>query len=206
MLYGIGLFLTAVFAITGALAAEKKDMDLFSVVILGLVTALGGGTIRDVIVGHSPVFWATDVNYLWVSLIAVIIFFFVVRIYRLPQKLLLIADAAGVALFNIQAINMTLNYGFAVSVAITMGITTGIAGGIIRDLLCHEKPLMLRRELYATPLLFGGLLFVVLRHYNVNSDITFWVGVLSAFFFRLAAIQYNFSYPHFLVYQTRPRP
>lgn len=204
VIYISGLVAIAVFSLTGFMSSEKKDVDIFSVLVLGLITALGGGTIRDVILDRSPVFWVADTNYFWVSCLTSFLFFFAgKRIFS--HKMLLIADAIGVSLFNIQALEMTLRMNYTGEIAIVMGIITGIAGGIIRDVLIQEKPLVLRRELYATPLLAGGMLYLLLRKFDVSADIAFWSGIISAFLIRLAAIQYHLYFPDFLVYKSHKR-
>lgn len=202
-LYIIGLLSVGVFSVTGIMAAEKKNVDIFGVLMLSFVTALGGGTIRDVLLGRYPIFWITDVNYLWAVIISTVFFFFSNRIFKFPDKLLLIMDALGVSLFNILAINMTMSMNYHWIIALIMGIMTGIAGGIIRDMMTNATPLALRRELYATPLLIGGLLFIFLRQYNIPYDIAFWSGFISSLLIRLASIQYDLYYPAFLMYKSR---
>jgi len=108
VIYILNQLAIAIFSATGVLAAEKKKMDIFSVVVLGLVTALAGGTIRDMILFRKPVFWIADINYFWISLLASIFFFFFTRIPFVSYKTLLVADAIGVSMFNIQAIEITL--------------------------------------------------------------------------------------------------
>ena len=117
--------------------------------------------------------------------------------------MLLIADAIGVSLFNIQALEMTLQMDYTGEIAVIMGIMTGIAGGIMRDILIHEKPLLLRRELYATPLLIGGLVYLLLKKLGIGGEIVFWSGIISALLIRLAAIQYHLYFPEFLIYKKK---
>lgn len=202
IIYISGLIAIAVFSLTGFMTSEKKDIDIFSVVVLGLITALAGGTVRDVILDRSPVFWIADTNYFWVSCLASLFFFFAGKKF-FSYKMLLIADAIGVSLFNIQALEMTLRMNYTGEIAIVMGIITGIAGGIIRDVLIQEKPLVLRRELYATPLLAGGMLYLLLKKFDVSADIAFWSGIISALLIRLAAIQYHLYFPEFLIYKKK---
>lgn len=202
IIYISGLLAIAVFSVTGFMTSEKKDIDIFSVVVLGLITALAGGTIRDVILDRSPVFWIADTNYFWVSCAASVFFFFFAGKIFFSYKMLLVADAIGVSLFNIQALEMTLQMNYTGEIAIVMGIITGIAGGIMRDVLTQEKPLLLRRELYATPLLIGGIVYLLLKKLDISGDIVFWSGIISALLIRLAAIQYHLYFPEFLMYKS----
>ncbi|MGF1517005.1 MAG: trimeric intracellular cation channel family protein [Nodosilinea sp.] len=150
----------AVFAVSGVLSAARQRLDIFSIVVVGLLTAVGGGTLRDVIL-NVPVFWLLDLTSFWVALGASFATFVGIRfILQLPLRLLSYLDAMGVALFAVQAIDKTLLFGYPAPVAVVMGLVTSIAGGIIRDVVTHRPTLLLSRELYATPILLGGMLYV----------------------------------------------
>ncbi|WP_035986893.1 trimeric intracellular cation channel family protein [Leptolyngbya sp. KIOST-1] len=152
----------AVFAISGVLSATRQRLDIFSIVVVGLLTAIGGGTLRDVIL-DVPVFWLEDLTAFWVAIAASAMTFVGIRfILKLPLRLLSYLDAMGVALFAVQAIDKTLAIGHPAAVAVVMGLITSIAGGIIRDVVTHRPTLLLSRELYATPIVLGGILYVVL--------------------------------------------
>jgi uncharacterized membrane protein YeiH len=152
----------AVFAISGVLSAAQQRLDIFSIVVVGLLTAIGGGTLRDLIL-DVPVFWLEDLTAFWVALGASFATFAGIRlILRLPLRLLSYLDAMGVALFAIQAIDKTLAFGHPAAVAVVMGLVTSIAGGILRDVVTHRPTLLLSRELYATPIVLGGILYVVM--------------------------------------------
>jgi uncharacterized membrane protein YeiH len=159
MLAQVGI---AVFAMSGVLSATRQRLDIFSIVIVGLVTAIGGGTLRDMIL-DVPVFWLVDLTAFWVAIAASFTTFIGIRfILRLPLRLLSYLDAMGVALFSVQAIDKTLSFGYPAAVAVVMGLITSIAGGIIRDVVTHRPTLLLSRELYATPIVLGGILYTVL--------------------------------------------
>ncbi|HSM83432.1 MAG TPA: trimeric intracellular cation channel family protein [Nodosilinea sp.] len=152
----------AVFAISGVLSATRQRLDIFSIVVVGLLTAIGGGTLRDVIL-DVPVFWLEDLTAFWVAIAASAATFLGIRlILKLPRRLLSYLDAMGVALFAVQAIDKTLAFGHPAAVAVVMGLITSIAGGILRDVVTHRPTLLLSRELYATPIVLGGMLYVVL--------------------------------------------
>jgi len=152
----------AVFAVSGVLSAAQQRLDIFSVVVVGLLTAIGGGTLRDVIL-DVPVFWLLDLTTFWVALGASFATFLGFRfLLKLPPRILAYLDAMGVALFSVQAIDKTLSLGHPAAVAVVMGLITSIAGGILRDVVTHRPTMLLSRELYATPIVLGGILYVLL--------------------------------------------
>lgn len=201
MLYYLGLLGMAAFSITGVIAAGKKDMDLFSIVLLGVVTAIGGGTLRDIILDTSPVFWIGDLSYLWVSLVASVIAFFCVGIITRLYPLFLYLDAFGLALFTIVAAENTLNLGFSNTIAVAMGLITGITGGMLRDVLTGKMPLLLCKEFYATPALVGAICFVSLQHIFPAHDYIKLYCVAIIFVLRFLAIHYGLYYPSWLRYR-----
>jgi uncharacterized membrane protein YeiH len=160
LLYYFGFIGIAAFAVTGVIAAGKRDMDIFSIVLLGVVTALGGGTLRDIILDTNPIFWIADLSYLWVSLVAAVVTFFSVRLFSRFLKLFLYIDAFGLALFTILATESTINHGFGYTIAVLMGLVTGITGGMLRDIFTGRRPLLLGRQFYATPALLGAVFLV----------------------------------------------
>ncbi|HEX8027074.1 MAG TPA: trimeric intracellular cation channel family protein [Vicinamibacterales bacterium] len=160
--YYLEMIGTAVFAITGVLAVTRRGLDIVGAVVLGIVTALGGGTVRDLIIG-SPPFWIGDFNYVWSALIGALVAFWIGSAFRNAYRGLLYLDAIGAALFAIAAANKVLLLGLSGPVAVTMGVLTGIGGGLIRDVLAGRQTLLMSREIYATPILFGCIAFVALR-------------------------------------------
>jgi uncharacterized membrane protein YeiH len=196
--YYQGLIYVVVFAITGVLAVGRKDVDLFGVVMLGLITALGGGTIRDVLL-DIRVFWVQDFNYVWVGTLAALAAFFGVRNFGLQTlyRPLLYLDAVGVALFCVQTIDRVLAMKRGAPVAVLMGMILGIGGGLIRDVLAGRPTLLMGKEIYATPLLLGGILYVVLlaRFRHLPSSL---VAVIFMIGFRWAAIRWDLTYPRVL--------
>ena len=201
MIYYLGLLGIAAFSITGVIAAGKKDMDIFSIVLLGVVTALGGGTLRDIIIDASPVFWIADLAYLWVSLAASALTFFLIRYVNHVFRLLLFIDALGLSLFTVLATEKTLNLGFSSPVAVLMGVVTGIAGGMIRDILTGRMPLLLGKEFYATPALLGAITFTLLGEYTPSQDVSRLCAIGVIFALRASAIQWGLYYPRWLVYR-----
>ncbi len=188
---------TAVFAITGALAAGRKRMDIFGVVVLGFVTALGGGTIRDLILGVHPVFWISDTRYLAVCVIAGIATFVIAQRWKFPSKALMYADGVGLAVFTVIGFQKGFQVTHSYSIAIVMGVTTGVAGGIIRDVLSGEIPLILRREIYASASLSGAGLLVLMSYLQLPEPYSFSAAVLAILVVRIAALRWDLALPHF---------
>lgn len=153
---------TAVFAVTGVLAVTRRGLDIFGAAVLGMVTALGGGTVRDVIIGVPP-FWLGDVNYVWAAAAGALAAFWIGARFRNTYRGLLYLDGVGAALFAMTAANKVLMHGLSEPVAVIMGVLTGIGGGLIRDVLAGRPTLLMSREIYATPILLGCVAFVVLR-------------------------------------------
>ncbi len=197
LLYWLDLFGIIVFALSGALMAGRYKLDPFGVVVLAAVTAIGGGTIRDVIL-QTPVFWVIQPYYLYVILITALLTIIIVRQpKRIPKRFLLIADAFGLALFAVVGTQKSLYLGAPFSVAIVMGTITGVAGGMIRDVLCNVIPMILRQEIYALAAMLGGSLFVGLRFLSWSENEATIVAVLGALLLRLAAIYWQVSLPAF---------
>ncbi|MBU0960494.1 MAG: trimeric intracellular cation channel family protein [Proteobacteria bacterium] len=203
MIYYLGLIGIAAFSITGVIAAGKKDMDIFSIVLLGVVTALGGGTLRDILLDVNPVFWIADLSYLWVSLLASILTFFLIRYVTHVLRLLLFIDAFGLALFTVLATEKTIGLGFTAPVAVLMGLITGIAGGMIRDLLTGRMPLLLGKEFYATPALLGAMVFSILTFYFPLHNLNRLCAITVIFIVRASAIQWGLYYPKWLTYHRK---
>lgn len=195
MIYLLDLFGVAVFAVSGALAAGRKKLDLFGVCVLGLVTAVGGGTLRDLLLGIDPVFWISDPYYVYVAVGASFVTFVGVRYRQPPGRLLLIADALGLAVFAMIGTDKSLQLGVAPVIAVIMGVMTGVAGGMVRDILSGEIPLILRREIYATAALCGAAAFVVLSHLFPNDPLNPIAAALLTLSLRLTAIRWGISLP-----------
>ena len=203
MVYILGLIGIAAFSMTGVMAAGKKDMDIFSIVLLGVVTALGGGTMRDIIINADPVFWIKDLSYLWVSVAAAVITFFLIKHIRHMYRMLLFIDAFGLSLFTILAAEKVLDLGFSNPVAVLMGVVTGIAGGMIRDVLTGRMPLLLGKEFYATPALAGAIVYALLNHTVPLHPYNRLYAIGLVFILRSLAIQWGLYYPKWLTFRER---
>lgn len=198
--YYLNIAAIIVFAITGALAAiqSKKEMDIIAVIILGVVTAVGGGTARDVILDFD-VFWVKDPSMLVTAVAASIVTFFFRSAIKKSFTLLLYLDALGNALLLMSVMKKVSAAGFGWEIAITAGVLTAIGGGLIRDVLTGRTNLLLSRELYATPILVGALLYVLLMLF-IPDSIALQLGiVIFIFLFRAAAIRFDLSLPQWLI-------
>lgn len=203
MFYLFDLFGVIVFAITGSLAAGKKQLDLFGGMVLALVTALGGGTLRDLILGNDPIFWIADLTYIYLVIATAVAVFIIARYRKLPERTLLIADAFGLAIFSVLGAEVALQANAPGLVAIIMGMLTGVAGGIIRDILSNEIPLILQQEIYATAAIAGATVFVLLKQFSMLSQFNLALAAAVTLSLRLAAIKWKFSLPVFLTNQDK---
>ncbi|QGS50679.1 trimeric intracellular cation channel family protein [Shewanella putrefaciens] len=197
-IYFFDLCGTAVFALSGALAAGRHRMDPFGVIVLASVTAIGGGSIRDALIGATPVFWIRDPNYIIVILATVLACLLLVRRPRkVPEYILPVADAFGLALFTVIGAEKALNMGLSGMIAVVMGLITGVGGGIIRDLLCRQIPMVLRTEIYATASIIGGIGYTVSLTYGMNEKTALFLAMTSTLIIRLSAIKWHLSLPAF---------
>jgi uncharacterized membrane protein YeiH len=194
---------TAVFAITGVLAVTRRGLDVFGALVLGIVTALGGGTVRDVIIGTPP-FWIGDFNYVWVAASGALSAFWIGEAFRNAFRGLLYLDALGAALFAITAANKVLLLNLGGPVAVTMGVLTGIGGGLIRDVLAGRPTLLMSREIYATPILLGCVAFVVVRNAAPAFPYPGAIAFTIIFGLRALAIYRHLEMPAWLTHRDRP--
>ncbi|MDZ4685084.1 MAG: trimeric intracellular cation channel family protein [Planctomycetaceae bacterium] len=185
-------------AATGALAARGKRVDLFAVIVLGLVTAVGGGTLRDLVL-DVPVFWIVDANFILSGSAAAFLAFFVVRYTHPPQPMLQIADAFGLAFVTMLGTSKTWQLEYAAPVCVVLGVTTGVAGGMIRDVLCGEIPLVFRTQiyLYATAAMVGAMVYLTAAALWPKHPANLIVGAAVILTLRLAALRWQIRLPEF---------
>ena len=193
------LLAVAVFAVTGALVASRKQMDVFGFVLLGTVTGIGGGTVRDLLLG-LPVFWVREPTYLVVCVVVSAIVFFTAHIPDSRYRLLLWLDALGLAAVAVIGADKALDHGHGPIVAVAMGVITAAFGGIIRDVLGGESPLVLRRDIYVTAAFAGAGVFAGLAALGVEAGLAATAGFLAGFALRACAIQLRWTLP---VYKPR---
>lgn len=196
LLYTIAIAAVAVNASSGVLEAGRRPFDLFGMVVVALAAALGGGSLRDVLLDRT-VFWIADQTYLIAAIAAGLATFTLVRLVRLPAKLFLLPDAIGLALFTVSGTQAALSVGAPWLVASLMGVVTGVFGGILRDMLCNEVPLVFTGELYATASWAGALLLVGLISYDIPTSWAAIAGGTLVLVIRLGAIMCKWRLPVF---------
>ena len=194
-------------AMTGALAAGRERMDLVGVVIVASVTAIGGGSIRDVLLGHYPLIWVEHPSYLALVGLAAVVTVVVAPIMRHFRVLFLGLDALGLAVFAIIGARIALEMGHGVIIAVAAAVITGVFGGVMRDLLCDRVPLVFRQELYASVAILAALVFVGLTAAGVPENWGATITLVVGFSLRVAAIRFKLGLPVFDYYQeTEHRP
>lgn len=185
---------TFAFAISGIRLASAKKFDWFGAYVVGAVTAVGGGTLRDILLNTTP-FWMTQASYLVISALA-LLFVLVFRRYVIRlNNTFFIFDAVGLGLFAVVGIAKTLDFGFPFWTAIIMGMITGAFGGMIRDILINEEPLIFRKDIYALACVFGGVVYYICYRCNLPTDITQLASAVSVFLTRVLSVKYHISLP-----------
>lgn len=196
LIYGLGLAASVVCALTGVLVARDKGVDLFGALMAGVSTSLGGGTVRDLLLGRK-VFWMADETYLWVTVVTALLTFFITRIRHLPENIFLIPDAIGLALFAIVGTQVALDWNMPWLTASMLGVVTAVFGGLLRDVMINEVPLVFSSELYATAAWIGAMTLIILDALGVNATLAAWVGLATTITVRLVAIRWKVTLPRF---------
>ena len=197
MLLYIYLIAITAEAMSGALAAGRRNMDLFGVSLIAFVTALGGGTVRDMLLGNYPVTWTQHPHYIYLTVGAGLFTLLVARVMHHLHTLFLILDAMGLVAFTVIGCDVALRLEYDTPVVVMAGITTGIFGGILRDILCNRTPMVLMHELYASVSLLVALLYLGLMALGVDHDINLLASFSTGLALRLAAIRWSLSLPVF---------
>ena len=197
LVYALDLLGVAVFAASGALKASQKRMDLFGFILVAAVTGIGGGTLRDLLLGIRPVFWVVRVEYLAICAALAVLVFFVAHRLRSRQRWLVWADAIGLATFCVVGAQVALSVGTPVAVAVLMGVMTATFGGVIRDILCGEVPLILHREIYATAAAAGSLVYVSVLGVTSSEPLAVALAFAVALVARGAGIVFQLSLPSY---------
>lgn len=202
----LDFFGIAVFAISGALVAGRVGFDVFGVLVIALLTALGGGTLRDLILDAHPVAWIENTHYLTVGIVAGLSTFGWVRLRRIPFRVLEVCDAVGLAFFTVAGAQKALSLGHEPEICVLMGMMTGVAGGVLRDVVCNELPLIFHKEIYATAAIVGAISFLLAESWlTLGTDIAILIGMLVTLSLRLSGIFFGWSLPVFLKQEGRQR-
>lgn len=197
LIIALNWFGICVFAVSGALVASRKQMDIVGFALLGSVTGIGGGTIRDIVLGAQPVFWVKEPAYLVACVIVASLTFFIAHIPQSRERLLLWFDAVGLALFSVTGAYSSLLLGASPVIAVALGVSTATFGGIMRDILGGDSPIILRQQIYITAALLGSTIFVGMIGAGLGRDLSAAVAFTCAFALRAAALHWNLSLPRY---------
>ncbi len=195
MYYLLDIFGTIAFAISGVLIAMNKRMDPFGILIIAFVTAVGGGTLRDVLIGETPVSWMKDMNYTYVILFSTVLAVLIKqKIYYLRTSLFLF-DTIGIGLYTVVGIEKGISAGLHPIICVALGTISACFGGVIRDILCNEIPIIFRKEIYATACILGGFSYFALRNLPVDDNIIFLTSGIIVIVIRLIAVKFKIALP-----------
>ncbi|TXE10192.1 trimeric intracellular cation channel family protein [Seonamhaeicola algicola] len=201
MFYIINILGTIAFAISGVLIAFEKRMDAFGILIIAFVTAVGGGTLRDVLIGSTPVFWMIDISYAYVIILSTIFAIIFRKRLNYLRKSLFLFDTIGIGLYTLIGIEKGLQEGLHPLICVALGTMTASFGGVIRDILCNEIPIIFRREtIYATTCILGGFVYFLLDNFKVDNTIVYVVSGAVIIVTRLLAVKFKISLPN--IYKT----
>ncbi len=195
IVYYFDLVGTFVFAISGVLTASSKKFDVFGASVIAFVTAIGGGTLRDLLIGSHPIAWIKDLNYLYIIIAAVIVSIIFKKYVLKLRKTLFLFDTIGIGVFTIIGVQKSLDLEISPIIAIMMGTISAVFGGVIRDILTNETPLIFRKEIYATPCILGGLLYFLLSSTAIDIRIISLLTALLIISIRLLAVKKKWALP-----------
>lgn len=195
IIYFFDLAGTFVFAISGALTAIQRKLDIFGSSVIALVTALGGGTIRDILIGRQPVGWLLDSNYLLVIAAGIAVSYIFGQGVQKLRRTLFLFDTIGIGLYTILGLERTLGLGLSMPIAVIMGTVSAVFGGVIRDVLCNEVPLIFRKEIYAVACIAGGILYLMLSALNMGRDAAMLITVFFIILLRTLAVKFKWHLP-----------
>ncbi|MFA5489136.1 MAG: trimeric intracellular cation channel family protein [Candidimonas sp.] len=185
-------------AMTAALMAGRREMDWFGVCVIASVTALGGGTMRDILLGHYPLTWVLHPEYLWITAGAALLTAVMAPVMRHLRRLFLWLDAVGLVVFTIIGCNIALEMQLPLTIVIISGMITGCAGGVLRDVLCNDIPLLLRAELYASVSLVTGAVYIGARYWGLHDNMSVVLAMTLGLALRMLAVRFNWQMPKFV--------
>ena len=195
MFYLLDIIGTMAFALSGALTAMNKRLDPFGILIIAFVTAVGGGTLRDVLIGRTPVGWMLNLNYVYVIFIGYILAILFRKRFDKLRKSLFLFDTVGLGVFTLIGLEKGISIGLHPIICTALGTMTACFGGVIRDILCNEIPVIFRKEIYATICILGGIVFFMLKKGNFPDEVIQLVTSLVIIIVRLLVVKFNWSLP-----------
>lgn len=194
-IYLLDILGTFAFAISGALVASEQKFDLFGVVIIAFVTAVGGGMLRDILINAHPINWIGDLNYIYIILVAVLAtFLFKSKILPL-YKTLFLFDTVGISVFTLLGLQKGLTFDLHPLVALIMGMISAVFGGVLRDVLTNKVPLIFEKEIYASACLAGGVSYLILNYLEIPKDYNFIISASVIIIVRLIAVKFHLQLP-----------
>ncbi len=194
--FTIDILGTIAFAISGVLVAMEKKLDLFGVFIIAFVTAIGGGTLRDLLIGNTPVVWMRDAVYISTVVITVVLAISFVNQLKYLRKSLFLFDTIGIGLYTLVGVEKGIEAGLLPVMCIALGTITASFGGVIRDILCNEIPVIFRKEIYATACILGGASFFLFKQLPIASNYAFVAAIIVVIGFRLLAVKFDIRLPN----------
>lgn len=195
VVYFLDFLGTFAFAVSGALVALDKKLDLFGVVIIAFVTAIGGGMLRDILINAHPINWIGDLNYLYIIISAVIFtLLFKSKIAHLSKTMFLF-DTIGLSVFTLLGLQKGLSYGLHPIIALIMGMISAVFGGVLRDILTNRIPLIFEKEIYASACLVGGVMYLSLNYFKVDVTVNFIISASIVAIIRVVAVKFHLELP-----------
>lgn len=195
--YAIETLGTVAFAISGSFAAMQRRLDPFGVLIIAFVTSIGGGTVRDLLLGDTPVAWMRDVNYCLLILLTSLLTIFFKSYIKKFKITLFLFDSLGLGLFTLVGVQKGIVFGLSPGICVALGTITGCFGGVIRDTLLNTIPLIFRKEIYATACILGGILYFALLYFNLKADVAKVIVIAFIFTLRIIVVRYKLALPKF---------
>ncbi|SDC70386.1 Uncharacterized membrane protein YeiH [Algoriphagus faecimaris] len=193
--YALELIGTFVFAISGALAVREREHDLFGAGFTGFITAIGGGTLRDVLLDAHPLVWIGDIYFLYAILLGILAAFVFPGFLSRLRKTFFLFDTLGIGFFTVLGVEKALSLGVRPEIAAIMGMFTAVMGGVIRDTLTNEIPILFRKEIYASACLAGAILYLVLNYFGLGREWNLLLSISTVISIRLIAMKYKLSLP-----------
>ncbi|MDD4819253.1 MAG: trimeric intracellular cation channel family protein [Flavobacteriales bacterium] len=191
------------FAVSGALTAMQKRMDIFGILIVAFGTSFGGGTIRDILI-NRPVFWLHNETYLYILFIATPVAIIFRNYLQYLRKALFFFDTIGLGVYTVIGMQIGLTWGYSPMLGICLGTLTACFGGVVRDLLCSEIPLIFHREIYATICVVGGVAYTLMMYFGVSENVNVLVTMAGIIFTRFIVVRYNLSLPAIHLHDNMP--
>ncbi|HEA31058.1 MAG TPA: trimeric intracellular cation channel family protein [Leeuwenhoekiella sp.] len=187
---------TIAFAISGVLAALKKRLDFFGILIIAAVTSVGGGTLRDVLIGKTPVTWMLNISFVYLILATVVLAVIFRKQLKYLRRSLFLFDTIGIALYTVTGVEIGLRVGLNPAICVAVGTMTACFGGVLRDILCTEIPIIFRKEIYASACIIGGLVYVILDYYRVYPEFIAIISGFTVILIRTAAVIFEIKLPN----------